>query len=747
MDRGTVDFETLRALLGRIGLELAFVAPGTAGGGPLAALLAEWSAAVRDAPPALVAQAEAACASARVEQAGADGSSWFGAWHPWMQEAITSWERGYDLPPLPALLADATPAAPAAGERSPPAEPAAAVAPHHAPAARQATVWDVSGGRQEVGVLPAGIDMELVRLFCAEAEDLVRDVEQGVLMLERNPDDAETMATVFRAFHTLKGNAAVLKLVELQGLAHEIESLLDAVRRGDLRITSEAIDIVLAGADVFSRFLAEAGRQAEGFDVGRTIALPIPALLDATRAVATSRAASPRPPVAGSQAADAATARPSAVGRDADAAPVATVTTAMPNEAAATVSAGEPSPRAPSSAVVPTVSGSVRVDTRKLDALVDLVGELVIAESMVVDGTTAVRSGDERLARSLARLHGITSELQRTAMTLRMVPIRGTFQKMTRLVRDAAGKLGKDIRLVLEGEETELDRTVVEEIGDPLIHMIRNAIDHGIEPPAERIAAGKPPQGQVTLRAYHRGGFVVIEISDDGRGLDPTRIRARAVERGIVPSDATLEPREILDLIFAPGFSTAEVVTDLSGRGVGMDVARRNIERIRGTIQIESQPGRGTIFTISIPLTLAIIEGLLAAVGDQRYVIPTLAVRESFRPQAGAVCTVHGRGEVVRVRDSLVPILRLSRLFGVSGAVEAPEEGILVVVDAGHDVRCLLVDALVGKQEVVIKSLGETFAGHTGFSGAAILGDGQVGLILDTAALVRRRAHLTETAA
>jgi two-component system chemotaxis sensor kinase CheA len=742
MDRGTIDFEALRALLGRIGLELAFVAPDTAGGGALAALLAEWSDAVRDAPPGLVVQAEAARARARAERIGVEASSWFGAWHPWMQEAITCWERGYDLPPLPAMLADAAPVAPVAGDRPLPVEPAAAVVPHRAPAVRQATVWDAPGGRQEVGVLPAGIDMELVRLFCAEAEDLVRDVEQGVLTLERNPDDAETMATVFRAFHTLKGNAAVLKLVELQGLAHEIESLLDAARRGDLRITSEAIDIVLAGADVFSRFLAEAGRQADGFDVGRTIALPIPALLDAARTLATSRGTPPPPSVSSADASDATAPPAPAVAPDADVGPSATVTTATSTGATAVVTPREPSPAGASA-----VSGSVRVDTRKLDALVDLVGELVIAESMVVDGTAAVRSGDERLARSLARLHGITSELQRTAMTLRMVPIRGTFQKMTRLVRDAAGRLGKDIRLVLEGEETELDRTVVEEIGDPLIHMIRNAIDHGIEPPAERIAAGKSPQGQVTLRAYHRGGFVVIEISDDGRGLDPTRIRARAVERGIVPPDATLEPREILDLIFAPGFSTAEVVTDLSGRGVGMDVARRNIERIRGSIQIESQPGRGTIFTISIPLTLAIIEGLLAAVGDQRYVIPTLAVRESFRPQAGAVSTVHGRGEVVRVRDSLVPILRLSRLFGVAGAVEDPEEGILVVVDAGHDVRCLLVDALVGKQEVVIKSLGETFAGHTGFSGAAILGDGQVGLILDTAALVRRRAHLTETAA
>jgi two-component system chemotaxis sensor kinase CheA len=314
-------------------------------------------------------------------------------------------------------------------------------------------------------------------------------------------------------------------------------------------------------------------------------------------------------------------------------------------------------------------------------------------------------------------------------------------------VRDASTQLGKRIRLVLEGEETELDRTVVEEIGDPLVHMIRNAIDHGIEGPDGRLAAGKEPEGTVTLRAYHRGGHVVIEIADDGRGLDPARIRARAVQRGLVAPDAVLDDRAVFDLIFAPGFSTAETVTDLSGRGVGMDVARRNIERIRGTIRIESELGRGTTFTVAIPLTLAIIEGLLVAVGDQRYVIPTLAVCESFRPAVGAVSQVHGRGEVVSVRGRLVPVMRLARHFGVRDAVSEPTEGILVAVEAGNEMRCLLVDALVGKQEVVIKSLGETFAGRSGFAGAAILGDGRVGLILDPASLVRRRPQSTETAA
>ncbi|MFM1905151.1 MAG: hypothetical protein RLZZ440_3051, partial [Planctomycetota bacterium] len=389
---------------------------------------------------------------------------------------------------------------------------------------------------------------------------------------------------------------------------------------------------------------------------------------------------------------------------------------------------------------------SVRVDTHKLDGLVDLVGELVIAQSMVVQAAES-GGGDELLARSLGQLRGITADLQRTAMAMRMIPIRGSFQKMGRLVRDVAVQLGKEISLVVEGEETEVDRTVIEEIGDPLVHMVRNAADHGIEPPAERIAAGKPAAGRITLQAFHQGGFVVIRISDDGRGLDPARLRRKGIERGLVPPGAVLDDREALELIFAPGFSTADKVTDVSGRGVGMDVVRRNIERVRGKVEIESVPGRGTCFTISMPLTLAIIEGLIVAVAGQRFVIPTLAVRESFRPATAAISTVHGRGELVDVRGRQVPLLRLGRHLGIPGGEEAADRGIVVVLEAGFDCRGLLVDELVGKQEVVIKGLGETFSGRTGFAGAAILGDGRIGLILDTTALVRLGRTPAETAA
>jgi two-component system chemotaxis sensor kinase CheA len=411
--------------------------------------------------------------------------------------------------------------------------------------------------------------------------------------------------------------------------------------------------------------------------------------------------------------------------------------------AAATVE--QPAPARPVAAGA-GAAGMVRVDTAKLDGLIDLVGELVIAQSMVSQHSDVQSVASEQLARSLGQLRGISTELQRTALSLRMVPIRGTFQKMARLVRDLSGQVGKEIRLVLEGEETELDRTLVEELGDPLVHMIRNAADHGIEPPADRAAAGKEPCGTISLRAFHRGGMVMIQIADDGRGLSVARIRAKAVERGLIDPQEPLSDREVLDLIFAPGFSLAARVTDLSGRGVGMDVVRRNIERLRGTIEIDSAEGRGTTFTISLPLTLAIIEGLLVKVGDQRFVVPTVSVRESFRPLPQTISRVQGRGEMVSVRGTLTPLLRLAEHLGISGGVVDPTRGIVMVLEAGQDCRCVLVDDLVGKQEVVIKSLGETFRDQQDFAGAAILGDGRVGLILDTNALVRLKPRHTEAA-
>jgi two-component system chemotaxis sensor kinase CheA len=562
---------------------------------------------------------------------------------------------------------------------------------------------------------------------------------------------------VFRAFHTFKGNASVMKLAVIQRLAHELESLLDAARRGAHRLDHRAIDAILAGADIFKRFIDEMAGQIEGNGVGRQISLPVAAVIDEVKALLSGQ-----PQASAPQAARIATPAPVV---SAAVAPQPVVVSApavitLPPPAAEISPAPMPAiimpadseqpaaarPAAAAASAGAGAAGLIRVDTAKLDGLIDLVGELVIAQSMVTQNSDLQAVASEQLARSLGQLRGISTELQRTALSLRMVPVRGTFQKMSRLVRDLSGQVGKEIRLVLEGEETEVDRTLVEELGDPLVHMIRNAADHGIESPNDRVAAGKDSSGTITLRAFHKGGMVFLQIQDDGRGLSVSRIRGKAVERGLISAQESLTDREVLDLIFAPGFSLASTVTDLSGRGVGMDVVRRNIERLRGTIEIDSVEGRGTTFTIGLPLTLAIIEGLLVQVADQRFVVPTLSVRESFRPLPSMLSVVQGRGEMVSVRGTLTPLLRLADHLHIPEAVSDPTRGIVMVLEAGQDCRCVLVDALVGKQEVVIKSLGETFQDQQEFAGAAILGDGRVGLILDTTALVRLKLKHAEAA-
>ncbi|WP_293663130.1 chemotaxis protein CheA, partial [Rhodoferax sp. OV413] len=312
--------------------------------------------------------------------------------------------------------------------------------------------------------------------------------------------------------------------------------------------------------------------------------------------------------------------------------------------------------------------------------------------------------------------------------------------------RDVSGQLGKQIQLELHGEDTELDRNIVEKVGDPLIHMIRNAVDHGIEMPDERVANGKPAMGTIKLSAYHQGGGIVISIQDDGKGLDGERILAKAIERGLVRPDASLSKEEINALIFLPGFSTAEKVTDLSGRGVGMDVVRGNIDSLRGRVDVQSTLGKGSTFTITLPLTLAIIDGLMVGVGDERYIIPTLSVRESFKPRMGMVNTVYEREEMISVRGRQTPLLRLGNYLGTGGKAQEVEDGIVVVVESGGVSRGILVDHLIGKQEVVIKSLGPTFEDQNLVSGGAVLGDGWVGLILDVDTLVKlplsnRKSH------
>jgi two-component system chemotaxis sensor kinase CheA len=384
-------------------------------------------------------------------------------------------------------------------------------------------------------------------------------------------------------------------------------------------------------------------------------------------------------------------------------------------------------------------SGSVRVETAKLDYLMDMVGEMVIAQSLIRHSQVLLTSTDSRLIGDLSHLARVTAEVQRATMSMRMVPVAQLFQKIERVIRDLSRKAGKQVVLQTSGIDTEVDKTVAEELSDPLLHMVRNSVDHGIELPDERIAAGKAPIATIKLAAYHQGGQVVIEISDDGRGLNAEKIRSKAEQKEIISPGVQLTEAEVYQLIFAPGFSTAEKITDVSGRGVGMDVVRRNVEKLRGRIETQSELGKGTTFLLKLPLTLAIIDGLVVEVGNNHYIVPLSVVREIFRPLETTLFSVEGREEMVLVREQLLPIVRLNQRLGVKSRIHLPSEGLLVVVESENKLYCMLVDDLLGKQEVVIKSLGETFQDASGFSGCAVLGDGRVGLILDTDGIYRGR--------
>ncbi len=417
--------------------------------------------------------------------------------------------------------------------------------------------------------------------------------------------------------------------------------------------------------------------------------------------------------------------------------------TASPVRRPAPSAVSEPRPGAPATRsgepAKTADAGSVRVETAKLDHLMDMVGEIVIAQSLIRHSPALAGATDTRLIGDLSQLARVTAEVQRATMSMRMVPVGQLFQKIERVIRDLSRKAGKQVVLETSGTDTEVDKTVAEELSDPLLHMVRNSVDHGIEPAAERIAAGKEPAARIRLAAYHQGGQVVIEIADDGRGLHAGKIRAKAEQKGLVASTTQLSDAEVYQLIFEPGFSTAEKITDVSGRGVGMDVVRRNVEKLRGRIETQSHLGRGTTFLLKLPLTLAIIDGLVVEVGSHRYIIPLGVVREIFRPLESTLFTVEGRDEMVLVREKLLPIVRLNQRFQIESKAHLPSDGLLVIIESENKLFCLLVDDLVGKQEVVIKGLGEIFAEVSGISGCAVLGDGQVGLILDTDGIYRGR--------
>jgi two-component system chemotaxis sensor kinase CheA len=573
-------------------------------------------------------------------------------------------------------------------------------------------------------------DESLLKDFIIEGLEYINEIEINILNLEQNPGDKEVINAIFRPFHSVKGVAGFLNLDVIRDLAHSLENLLDKVRNGEVDVTSGIIDIILDGADVLKALIENlkqdssgecpeyeeqikevrdrAGKAQEGGQGPDEKVKKLGSILVEDRVISEKDL---------HETLEKPTDPPRKIGE-------------------ALISEGKATPKQVSQALRKQTSQqadatSIRVDTNKLDDLIDMVGELVITQSMIKQDKIIQQYADKKLARNLAQLASITSELQRTSTSMRMIPIKQTFQRMSRLVRDLSKSCGKSINVVLTGEDTEIDRNMVEEIYNPLVHLVRNAVDHGIETPQERAAGGKPEIGLLNLKAYHRGGTIVIEIGDDGKGLDKDKIAAKAMSTGAVDSLSGLTDQDIFKLIFLPGLSTAAKVTDVSGRGVGMDVVKQAIEKLRGKIEIQSVRGKGTTFTASFPLTLAIIDGMIVRVGAERYIVPTSAVRQLLRPEQSRYSSVVNKGEMINVRGKLMPLVRLHSLFSIEPQHRQPWEALVMVMDSDGKSKCVMVDEILGKEEVVVKGLSEGVRSCRGVSGGAILGDGNIGLILD----------------
>lgn len=558
----------------------------------------------------------------------------------------------------------------------------------------------------DAGAAPAGAaavddsfapDVGLLQDFLAEADEHIEMAEQVLLALDGGSRSTDDIDALYRVFHTIKGVAAFIGLADIQALTHEAESSLDKFRRGERRLATQHLNVIFRSVEALSRQLGFASRWIDTRgSLQRDENLPA-IVTEIQSSIAACDSDDPTEPLEGDIA-----------------------------------SAGE----AVDNDVIPTRRSQqdlVKVDRERLDQLINVIGELLIAESMV-----QIEFADSQLnSRSLPPLNKIARELQDLSLSLRMVPLRATFQKMALVARDISRKLGKQVKVRLEGEDTELDKSMVDRIGDPLIHMVRNAIDHGLETPDERRAAGKGPTGQLVLRAYHKEGNVCIELEDDGRGLNRDAIRHKAVERGLLRKDDEVSDRDVYNLVFEPGFSTAKAVTEVSGRGVGMDVVRRNIEEMQGVAQIDSTPGAGATFTMWLPLTFAILDGLHVRVGESTLILPLMSVVESIRPAKDEVRHFADCGEMLVLRGETYCLVRLHSVLGLPTTVTEPSEGLLVIIENRGKRIAVLVDELVGQQQVVMKSLEANYKKIEGISGATILGDGSVALIVDAAALQR----------
>jgi two-component system chemotaxis sensor kinase CheA len=585
-------------------------------------------------------------------------------------------------------------------------------------------------------------DETLVREFLIESEELLQRMDQDMIALESSPKDPELLNRVFRAMHTIKGTSGFLGYEAVVRLSHRAEDVLNTVRRGDVTLGPRVANVLLAARD-------QIGKMLEDIRQGGLKEYSLEPLLAELQAVQTSseaplrlgeilvnqnvleptalagilaeQASSPVSPKLGNLIVEKGLATPAEVGN------------AMADQQ-----------RVADTLAKSSGSQSMRVDVRKLDELVNLIGELVLERNRLVQINRDLVSGrisgealDSALGLSTARLSFITEELQVAGLKTRMVPVDTVFRRFPRLVRDVAQSLQKEVELVLLGEDTELDKTMVELIGDPLVHLVRNCLDHGLELPDRRVAAGKPRHGTIRMEARQEGDQIVISVSDDGAGVDPERVARKAVEKGLVSAErvGSLSQREILDFIFLPGFSTAEKTSDLSGRGVGMDVVRSNLKKLNGTIDLDSKLGVGTTVLLKLPLTLAILPVLLVRVAEETYALPLRTVLETASIQVGEIHTIEGR-EVLQLRNETVPLLRLAEIIDARLDSRKDAGRRVVVLGIGDKKIALLVDELVGQESTVVKPLGSYLQGCATIAGATISGDGRVRLVLDPAALI-----------
>ena len=625
---------------------------------------------------------------------------------------------------------------------------------------------------------------ELLEDFLVESFELIEQIDHDLVELESNPDDLELLNRIFRVAHTVKGSSSFLNFDTLTKLTHHMEDVLNKARHGELKITADVMDVVLKSVDMMKGLLVSIRDNGNDSNSGIDISQICPQLTAISEGQSPT-SATPEPEPAPAPEPAAADIPPSAIPEDIDpntlsedqinaeierllkvrkaedearraakasgAAPAAPATApaAAPDKpdaadkpAAAAKPAGDGA-NAPAKASANASDQTIRVEVGRLDYLMNLVGELVLSKNRLLTIYNDVEErydGEqflEELNQVVSSLSLVTTDVQLAVMKTRMQPVAKVFNKFPRVVRDIGRDLNKQIDLIISGEETELDKSIVEEIGDPLTHIIRNSCDHGIEDPATRKAAGKPEKGTIELKAYNEGNHIVIEIIDDGKGIDADAIRIKAVERGIISENEadTMSNKEIYSIIFRPGFSMAAKVTNISGRGVGMDVVKTNVEKLHGVIDIDSEVGKGTTLKLKIPLTLAIIQSLLVGTQEEIYAIPLANVNETVRVPVDNIYTIEGKN-VLRLRDEVLSLVRLSDLFGVKQVLESGDQTYVVVISVAETKLGIIVDNLIGQEEIVIKSLGSYLANIDGIAGGTIRGDGRVTLIVDVGVIM-----------